>query len=455
MPLPKETIAKTLATPQGECAYKVVETLFDAGHDTWWVGGAVRDMLLGYVPEDIDVATAALPEQICTVFKRCDRTHAQYGSVRVPAGKDMFEVTTFREDDEASDGRHPESIVYGERERDAKRRDFTVNAIYWHPISQAFYDPFDGQKDLEERLVRFIGEPGVRIKHDALRMLRAVRLRAAIDGQYHPETYRALQEQAILVEQLSGSRRFEELEKMLAGPRPARALEDLWELGILRRFLPELHACKGIPQPADYHHEGDVWEHTMKCIAVFREDDDADLRLATLFHDAGKAETFSLKGRIRFDHHATVSAEVAERALRRLQCSGKRIEKIAWLIKHHMMMLTFFEIDEQRKAHWYFHPWFGELLRIFQLDIAGTDPADYGLYDRILADYHAFLDSHPRPRKPLLTGNEVMEILGLSPGEKVGEILQRLHDAQMRKEVHGKQEARALLERWKTEGGAA
>jgi len=247
------------------------------------------------------------------------------------------------------------------------------------------------------------------------------------------------------VEILSGGRQLEEVEKMLACRNPDRAFEDLWELQILRFFLPELSICKGIPQPADYHHEGDVWEHTMKCIAVFREDDDADLRLATLFHDAGKAETFSLKGRIRFDHHATVSAEVAERALRRLQCSGKRIEKIAWLIKHHMMMATFFEIGDERKAHWYFHPWFRDLLRLFELDIAGTDPQNYGMYEGILKDYHAFMDSHPRPPKALVTGSDVMEIMGLQPGEAVGKALKALHDAQIRGDVTSKKDAEQFL----------
>ena len=444
---PKDIIAKALSTPQGERAYKVAEKLFDAGFDTWGVGGGIRDMMLGEIPEDIDVATEARPEQICGLFKRCDRVGERFGSVRVPVGDDLFEVTTFREDDEASDGRHPESVVFGNRVKDAKRRDFTINAIYWHPISREVYDPYQGEADLKERLIRFIGDPGVRIKHDALRMLRAVRFRAHLVGQYHPETYRALQEEARLIEALSGSRMLEELEKMLSSRHPERALEDLWETGLLTYMLPELYACKGIPQPADFHREGDVWEHTMKCLASFQEEDNRDVRLAVLFHDAGKVETFSLKERIRFDHHATISAEIADKALRRLRLPGKRTEKVSWLIKHHMMMLTFFEIGEERKAHWYFHPWFPELLRVFRLDIAGTEPADYGLLEKILADYHAFLDRNPRPHRPLLTGDEVMGILGLPPGERVGEILKLLHDAQVRKEVTGKKEAKAFVEK--------
>ncbi len=447
MPLSKDIVAKTLATPHGEHAYKVVEKLFDAKFDAWWVGGCVRDMLLGLVPEDIDIATDALPEKVCSLFKRSDDASAALGSVRVLLGSDMLEVTTFREDDEASDGRHPEAVIFGKRDEDAKRRDFTINAIYWHPIVQKIFDPFEGEKDLKERLIRFIGDPATRIKHDALRILRAVRFRAHIDGQYHPETYRALRESASLVEVLSGSRQLEELEKMLDGPHPDRALNDLWELSILPHFLPELHACKGNPQPADYHHEGDVWEHMMRCVASFRQDDDADVRLATLFHDCGKAETFSLAERIRFNEHATVSARLAETALKRLQCPGKRIEKITWLIKHHMMMATFGNIDEERKAHWYFHPFFHDLLRLFELDIAGTEPGNESLYRSILKDYHAFLDRHPRPAKPLLSGDDVMAVTGLQPGAKVGEILKALHDAHLKSDITTKKEARTFVSR--------
>src|SRR3989338_5804416 len=293
MPINKDTCTRTLATPIGERAYKIVETLADAGFDTWWVGGCVRDMLQGHVPTDIDIATAATPEQVSTLFKRSKEEGTRFGSVRILLGNDVFEITTFREDDDASDGRHPEAVSFGTREQDAKRRDFTVNAMYWHPISRELYDPCFGEGDLKERLIRFIGEPAIRIKHDALRILRAVRFRARLDGQYHPETYTALREQAGMISILSGSRLLEETEKMLAGPHPDRAFEDLWELGVLKLFLPELADCKGIPQPADYHHEGDVWDHTLMCLTAATEDHGLDVRLAALFHDCGKAETFS------------------------------------------------------------------------------------------------------------------------------------------------------------------
>ncbi|TSC79549.1 MAG: Uncharacterized protein G01um101425_480 [Candidatus Peregrinibacteria bacterium Gr01-1014_25] len=452
MPLAKHIVDQTLATPHGEAAYKVVEQLTDAGHDTWWVGGCVRDMLLGIVPADIDIGTAALPEEIARVFPDAREVTAGLGSVLVHYRAVDIEVTTFREDDETSDGRHPESVVFGTREQDARRRDFTVNALYYNPINRELYDPFGGERDLQERLVRFIGDGAVRIKHDVLRMLRAVRLRAVLDGQYHPETYRALQELAHLLPSLSGTRQLEELEKMLAGPRPARALEDLWELRILHEMLPELAVCKGVPQPKDYHHEGDVWEHLLKCASAFASDDGPDIRLAALFHDCGKAQTFSQAERIRFDHHAEVSASLVSAALDRLRCPARRRDKIAWLIGHHMMMGAFTDMPETRKGHWYYHPWFPELLRLFQLDIAGTDPPVYDLYDEIVRDYHAFLDSHPRPEKALLSGADVMEILGIRPGEEVGRVLQQLHGEQVERRITTKKEARSFVERMKEEG---
>ena len=441
MPIPQNIIDETLRTPHGETAYKIVETLQDAGFDTWWVGGGVRDMLLRNIPEDIDIATAAVPDEIVKVFPGSDATHSAVGAVLIEMNGVSFEVTTFREDDENSDGRHPEAVVFGTRKQDAARRDLTVNCLYWNPISSELYDPYEGEKDLSELLVRIIGEPGIRLKHAALRLLRTIRFRALLNGQYHPETYKALQEQSLLVETLSGTRRLQELEKILAGPNAQIALEDLWELDVLERMLPELHACKGIPQPKDYHLEGDVWEHSKKTATSCTAEHGPDVRLAALFHDCGKAETFSIKERIRFDEHASVSGDLTRKALSRLQCPAKRIDKIAWLIDHHMMMGSFADMNDERKAHWYFHPWFQELLQLFWLDVAGTDPQDFSFYNEILTDYNAFVDSHPRPPKPFLTGDEVMEILNIAPGSRVGEVLKTLNDAQVRKEVNSKEEA--------------
>lgn len=419
--------------------------LITAGFDTWWVGGAVREMLRGQLPQDIDIATEAGPDDVIKLFPKCDEIGKKFGSIVVSHRGATFEITTFREDDAASDGRHPETVHFGTREEDAARRDFTINAMYWSPVDGKFFDPYDGEHDLSERLIRFIGDPETRIRHDALRMLRAVRFRALLDGQYHPETFSALRSLASLAAELSGARIMEELEKMLLGPHPDRALEDLWETEILHATIPELAACKGIPQPADYHHEGDVWDHTLRCAASFTEDHGADTRWAAVFHDVGKSKTFAVKERIRFDHHAEVSGEIIRAVFQRLQFSKARIDKIAWIADHHMMMGSFATMPPERKAHWYYHPWFLELLQVMWLDIAGTDPADFSLYEEIIADYNQFLDEHPRPPKALLSGDEIMEILGIGPGEEVGKAVKALADAQVRKEITTRKEAKEFL----------
>lgn len=446
MPIARDIIDRTLATKHGEAAYSATETLLNAGHECFWIGGAPRDMMLGKIPKEIDMATSAKPEDVQKLFPKNDAFAAALGTVVVSVNGETLEITTYREDSPVGDGRKPASVVFGSRENDALRRDATINAMYWNPVTRELFDPCGGEKDIKEKLVRFIGMPEERVTQDALRILRMVRLKATIGGQYEPATYKALQKGAKLTEHLSGTRILEELEKMLASPAPQVALEDLWETGALKFVLPELHACKGVAQPAEFHAEGDVWNHLLECTRSFTEDHGADVRLAALFHDIGKPETFSLKERIRFDHHAEVSAKLAETILKRMQMQGDRTKKITWLVAHHMMMGAFKDFSDERKAHWYFHPWFRELLQIFWLDIAGTKPADYAMYDAIIADYDEFLNKRPRPIKPLLSGDAVMKILQVGPGEAVGKALKELYDAQIRGDVTTKRDAEKFIE---------
>lgn len=451
MPLAQDIIDRTLSFKQGTQAYNICETLLDAGFEAWWVGGCVRDMLLEQVPQDIDIATDAKPSDIIKLFPKYDDSAAKLGAVIVSQKGCTFEITTYRQEHELSDGRFPESVEFTDRESDAKRRDITINAIYWNPISSELWDPFDGEIDLQEKLIRFIGDPEVRIKHDALRLLRVVRFRALIDGQYHPDTFTALHNKAELISVLSGTRRYQELQKILLGPNPQIAFEDLWETDVIETLLPELHACKGVAQPSKAHEEGDVWNHLMRTISSFTEDHEADVRWSALLHDIGKVTTFSIDDeRIRFNEHAPEGAKLAKTLLDRLQLPAKRRGKICWLIGHHMMMGTFFEIDDVRKSHWYYHPWFIELLQLFWLDIQGTTPSGTDLYDRIIADYNAFLDANPRPKKPLLSGTEIMEALGISEGVEVGNIVSALDKAQKEKQITTKKEAMKFIKSYKS-----
>ncbi len=446
MAIAQEIIDRTLGSSHGEQGYKVCEALLDAGHEAWWVGGCVRDMLRGFIPDDIDIATDATPEQITTLFDKYDDSSASLGAVVVSLDGHRFEITTYRKDHELSDGRFPESVEFTDRSSDASRRDITINAIYWNPISSEVFDPFDGEKDLNEKLIRFIGDAQERIEHDALRLLRVIRFRALIAGQYHPDTFKALHTTANLVSTLSGTRRYRELEKILLDPNPEVAFEDLWETDVIEHLIPELHACKGVAQPSTAHEEGDVWDHTMQVISSFTEDHSADCRWSALLHDIGKPNTFSIdEERIKFNEHAPEGGKIAKSVLDRLQFPASRRDKICWIIEHHMMMGTFANIDDLRKAHWYYHPWFIELLQVFWLDIAGTTPSNFDLYETIINDYNHFLDANPAPKKPLLSGEDVMQELGIEQGEDVGRVLKALSEAQNKNEISTKSEALDFL----------
>lgn len=449
MPLQQDIIDRTFHTKQGEQAYKVCETLFDAGFEAWWVGGCIRDMFLGQVPLDIDIATNALPTDICILFPKCDESAAAMGSILVSSLGEVLEVTTFREDSEVTNGRHPSSVQFTTKEKDATRRDITINALYWNPITSELWAPFEGEKDLNEKLIRIIGNPTKRLQQDALRLLRVIRFRALIQGQYHPDTFAALHKNAKNIEVLSGLRRFTELEKILVGPNPEIALEDLWETDILEYIVPELHACKGVAQPSKWHGTKDVWEHTLVAVSKYTADHLVDVRLATLFHDIGKPSTFTIEDdRIHFNDHARVGAEITKTVLQRLHAPKKRIEKICWLVAHHMMMGTFEELSIERKGHWYYHPWFVELLQVFWLDAAGCVNPNFELYDAIIQDYNTYLDEHPLPPKPLLNGSEVMDILGIQPGEQVGKIMKELYNAQIGGKILNKKSAEEFVQNY-------
>ena len=404
-------------------------------------------MFLEQIPEDIDIATNATPKDLEKLFPKIDLTSAKFGSVLISKKGQVFEVTTFRKDSPISNGRHPDSIEYTNKESDAARRDITINAMYWNPISSELFDPFNGQRDLHEKLVRIIGNPIERIQHDALRLLRVIRFRSQIKGQYHPETFDSLHKCAGDAVKLSGTRVFSELEKILMTDNPQIAFEDMWETDIIESILPELHACKGVAQPSHAHAEGDVWNHTLAVIGSFTDDHGIDTRLGALFHDIGKPPTFEIRDdRIHFDGHASLGAEITKGVLDRLQCTANRRDKICWLVSHHMMIRTFLEdLSVERKSHWYYHPWFIELLQVLWLDCAGSTPTSFHLYDEIIEDYNQFLDEHPLPPKPLIGGDEVMEILGIQPGEEVGKVLEKVYEAQINGEIKTKSDAEKYI----------
>lgn len=427
-------------------ATQIVETLRQSGFQAYWAGGCVRDFLLKKAPKDFDIATSAKPEEIEKLFGETYAVGKQFGVIHVIENGFTFEIASFRSDSGYSDGRRPDAILFTNAEEDAKRRDFTINGLFYDPLTEEIHDFVGGRNDLENRLIRFIGDPHQRILEDHLRIIRAIRFKNTLNFGYHPDTYAALKKHAPLADKVSWERVRDELNKIIMAHSAPVAFEDMQDTGVLPFVLPELEACKGIAQPMQYHQEGDVWTHIMRSLASLPEDASLLAHWAVIFHDIGKPETFKLAERIRFDQHSEVSAEIAERIMRRLRFSRQANEHVSWIVRHHFMMEQLLEMPLGRQRHWFLDPKFPDLLMLFYADAAGTLPVDMSLYEKVKIAYNDCLRHFPEKPKPLLSGEDVMKTLGLKAGQGVGKILNELAEKQLCHELKTKEEALEWLE---------
>ena len=436
---------------------QIIEILRDAGHEAYWAGGCVRDMLLGIEPKDFDIVTSAKPDEIEKLLEHTIPIGKKFGVILAIKNGHNFEIATFRSDSGYSDGRRPDAVEFTNAKEDALRRDFTINALLYDPLKDIIIDYVDGQRDLRDKLIRFIGDPDTRINEDHLRILRAVRFKNSYGMQYHPETYKSIKKHAELIKKVSMERTRDELNKMILGENSGQAFEELFEIGALEFLIPELCKLKGLAQPLEYHKEGDVWDHSIRSLnALTDEEIDPNplpanppslaLKWAALFHDIGKYDTFSEENkRIRYDHHAEVSSEIAKKILTRLRFPKAIIDRAYWLIRHHMMVDPLLTMPDSRKRHWFLHEGFEELLEIYRVDIAGTEPKDFSVYEKIKKLYkHEIAELKLLP-KQLLTGEEVMEILKLKPGIKIGEIIEKIREEQLAKNLKTKKDAKEYI----------
>ncbi|MBI2638368.1 CCA tRNA nucleotidyltransferase [Candidatus Peregrinibacteria bacterium] len=426
---------------------EIIKILRQAGFIAYWAGGSVRDMLLGIRPKDFDIATSAQPSDLKKLLEKIHPIGEKYGVVIAERKGLHFEVATFRSDSGYSDGRRPDAVLFTNPQEDAKRRDFTINALFYDPLADKIYDFVGGQDDLKNKLIRFIGDPHERILEDHLRIIRAIRFKNTFGFQYHPDTYQALKKHAKLSVKVSAERLQGELHKMILHLSFPQALEDMEDTGVLALVLPEIQALKGVAQPPEYHTEGDVWTHTLRAIAALKPDASFILRWAVFLHDVGKPETFKIAERIRFDHHAERSAEIVEKILRRLKFSVKDMRIIQWLVKHHMMVYNVLDMPIGRRRHWFLNPWYLDLLEVNRCDASGTVPCDLSTYNKVLALYRKDMKEMPREPKRLLTGEEIMALTGLKPGKKIAEILEELRLLQLEKKLTTKAQAKVWLKK--------
>lgn len=424
---------------------EIIKALRRAGHTAYWAGGCVRDMLLGVKPQDFDIATSARPEEIKKILKKTIPVGEKYGVLIAEKNGHHFEIATFRSDSGYSDGRRPDAVLFTDAEEDAARRDFTINALFYDPIEDKVLDYVGGQDDLKNKLVRFIGDPQERIREDHLRIIRAVRFKNTLGFQYHPDTYKALKKHAQLSLNVSAERIRDELNKMIMDDSFVRSLEDMEDLGVLAAVLPEAQAMKGVAQPPEFHTEGDVWNHTLRALGALKPQASLILRWAVFLHDIGKPETFKIAERIRFDQHAEKSSDMASEILRRLKFPAKDIKIICWIIRHHMMLFNVFKMPAGRRRHWFLNPWFLDLLELNRCDILGTIPADISMHDKVLDLYREDLKEMPHPPGRLLSGEEIMKLLKIHSGRRVGKILDELRFLQLEGRLKTKLQAKKWL----------
>jgi putative nucleotidyltransferase with HDIG domain len=431
-----------------DAATAIVDRLRAAGQQAYFVGGCVRDLVLGRVPKDFDVATSAAPDQVLTLFEKTFAVGAHFGVVLVCTGEIMTEVATFRSDGAYSDGRHPDAVRFSTSpEEDVKRRDFTINGMMMDPANDSVLDMVGGMQDLDARLIRAIGAPGERFTEDKLRMLRAVRFAARFSFDLEPATAKAIERLAPAVNQVSYERVRDELTRMLTEGHARRAFEMLDATGLLAQVLPEVVRMKGVAQPPQYHPEGDVWVHTLLLLDGLPAGTPSVLAWAALLHDIGKPATFRVApDRIRFDGHVEAGIRIGEEICRRLRFPNHETEQILSLIANHMRFADVRKMKESTLKRFFRLERFDQHLALHRLDCLASH-GSLELYDFARQRFETLPEAEVRPH--LLVGGKDLIEAGYRPGPQFSQMLAMAEDAQLEGAVHTREEALALIrERW-------
>ncbi len=434
-------------------AEAIIRRLKQAGFESYFVGGCVRDFVRGVIPGDYDIVTSALPNQVEVLFEHTVAVGAKFGVMVVIQDGHSYEVATFRSDDVYEDGRRPTRVHFSSAKEDVFRRDFTINGLLMDPETNQIIDYIGGLADIDRKVIRTIGDPGVRFHEDYLRMLRAIRFTANLGFDMDPATRNAIQVHAASIKGISAERIAEELNKMLTrgGARPG--FELMVETGILQQILPEVNRMRGVGQPPRFHPEGDVWQHTMIMLDLLSGETSSsiDLSLAwgALLHDVGKpvSRTEDEAG-VHFYGHVQLGEEIAEDILQRLRFSRAQRETVISLVHHHMVFMNVQKMRPARLKRFLRMPNFHLHLQLHRLDCLAShgmlDHYDFCRYQLQNLEQEAL---HP-PR--LLTGDDLL-MMGFTPGKLIGEILRALEEEQLENRVHSQEEALAFVQsRWKT-----
>ena len=430
-------------------ALSIVRRLRDAGFVALYAGGCVRDQLLGHRPHDYDIATDARPEQVRPLFPHTYAVGAHFGVVVVHQGGHDFQVATFRSDLAYVDGRRPEGVTFSTPQLDAERRDFTMNGLFLDPLKGEVLDYVNGRRDIETRIVRAIGDPVARFREDRLRLLRAVRFTAVLGFEIEPATWAAVKEHATEIHDVSAERIREELVKIFLHRNRVHGFDLLVDSGLMQQVLPENTALRGCEQPPQFHPEGDVFVHTRAMLGLLPEQVSLPLVFGVLFHDIGKPATFAVDatGRIRFNGHDKLGAEMTEAIMTRLRFSRAEIDATVAAVANHMVFKDVQGMRVAKLKRFMARPGFDDELELHRVDCVSSSGMvdNYEFVKRKREEFAA----EPLIPPPLITGEDLKK-LGLKPGPKFKEILDAVATRQLEGTLRTSEEALA----WVRSGGA-
>jgi tRNA nucleotidyltransferase/poly(A) polymerase len=421
-----------------QAAFEIVKRLTEKGFRALYAGGYVRDKLMGTAETgDIDVATSARPTEIASLFPQVIGVGEHFGVMVVIHNGIQFEVATFRSDVGIQDGRHPRQVEYTDEREDARRRDFTINGMFFDPLTQRVLDYVSGNDDLLQKRIRAIGDPALRFEEDYLRLLRAIRFAARFDFSIEETTWRALKEKSDGITRVSPERIFQELDKMITGANPEKALTLLDEAGLLRLVLPEIAAMKEVRQPEAFHPEGDVFIHTVKTLSLLQRPSRL-VAWSALLHDIGKPGTMTVSDRIRFCNHQHAGAQISTVVLKRLKAPGNLIEGVRECIDNHMNFMNVRKMRLSTLKKFLSRPFFEEEMELHRADCLASH-GDISNYD-FLRQKQREIPLHEAKPLPILTGKDLIT-LGFTPGPLFGKILEKAYDAQLEAMITTKEDA--------------
>jgi tRNA nucleotidyltransferase (CCA-adding enzyme) len=410
----------------------VIKKLEEEGYEAFLVGGCVRDFLRGIEPKDFDVATNANPKEVEKIFKKSIYNN-KFGTVTVFTNSKEkrlreIEVTTYREEEDYSDQRHPEKISFvKDIEDDLKRRDFTINAMAVS-FKKEIIDPFLGREDLEKKIIRAVGNPEERFSEDALRMMRAVRFACSLNFEIEEKTKKAIKKNAELLKNISSERIRDEFVKIIMTSRGSEGVEELRKLNLLEQFLPELVEGYGVAQSK--HHIYDCYKHAIYSLRyAVKKEFSFHVRMAALLHDIGKPKSKHGEGEeATFHNHEVIGAKMTRNILNRLKLKKEDREKITLLVRYHLFYYNVGEVSEssiRRLLRKVGKENIEELLEVRMADRIGSGVPKAEPYRLRHMRYLIEKVSQDAINTSMLkiTGNDVMEMMKISPGPIIGDVL--------------------------------